>query len=68
MEVLDVIVIGGGPAGMNAAVVLGRCRRSVLMFDTNKYRNQRSHAMHNYLTRDHIAPVDFIKICHEELE
>ena len=67
-EVYDCIIIGGGPAGLNAAVVLGRSRRKVLLFDTGQYRNRQSHGMHNYLTRDHIRPVDFISICHEELE
>jgi thioredoxin reductase len=68
MELQDCIIIGGGPAGLNAAVVLGRCRRSVLVFDTARYRNQYSHGMHNYLTRDDILPTDFLAICHTELD
>src|SRR4051812_4607360 len=68
MELLDCIIIGGGPAGLNAAVVLGRCRRKVLLFDTEQYRNRFSHGMHNYLTRDDILPSEFIRICQEELE
>jgi thioredoxin reductase len=68
MQLLDVIIVGGGPAGLNAAVVLGRCRRSVLLFDTGMYRNRSSHGMHNYLTRDDILPSDFINICHKEIE
>lgn len=68
MDIHDVIIIGGGPAGMNAAVVLGRCQRRVLLFDTKQYRNRYSHGMHNYLTRDHILPTEFIKISHKELE
>ncbi|MGV3658444.1 MAG: NAD(P)/FAD-dependent oxidoreductase [Chitinophagaceae bacterium] len=67
MELQDVIIIGGGPAGLNAAVVLGRCRRKVLVFDTAQQRNRWSHGMHNYLTRDDILPTDFIKICHTEI-
>lgn len=63
----DVIIVGGGPAGLNAAVVLGRCRRKVLLFDTGQYRNRWSHGMHNYLTRDDILPPDFIKISRTEL-
>ncbi|HWJ90011.1 MAG TPA: NAD(P)/FAD-dependent oxidoreductase [Flavisolibacter sp.] len=67
-ELYDCIVIGGGPAGMNAAVVLGRCRRKVLVFDTEKYRNRASHGMHNYLTRDNILPGEFLAVCHQELQ
>ena len=67
-ELYDCIIIGGGPAGLNAAVVLGRCRRKVLVFDTAQYRNKQSHGMHNYLTRDDILPSDFISICQKELE
>jgi thioredoxin reductase len=68
MDIQDCIIIGGGPAGLNAAIVLGRCRRKVLLFDVGNYRNKSSHGMHNYLTRDDILPTDFIKICHQELE
>ncbi|RYD86707.1 MAG: NAD(P)/FAD-dependent oxidoreductase [Sphingobacteriales bacterium] len=68
MEPLDCLIIGGGPAGLNAAVVLGRCRRTVLVFDTEKYRNRWSHGMHNYLTRDHIPPSEFLQLCQPELE
>jgi thioredoxin reductase len=68
LRIQDVIIVGGGPAGLNAAVVLGRCRRSVLLFDTQQYRNKYSHGMHNYLTRDDILPLDFLNICHKEID
>lgn len=68
MELWDCIIVGGGPAGLNAAVVLGRCRRKVVVFDTERYRNKYSHGMHNYLTRDDILPTDFLNICHQELD
>jgi len=68
MELNDVIIVGGGPAGLNAAVVLGRCKRKVLLFDTEEYRNRHSHGMHNYLTRDDILPADFIKISQDEIK
>jgi thioredoxin reductase len=67
-ELYDCIVIGGGPAGLNGAVVLGRCRRKVLLFDTERYRNEASHGMHNYLTRDDILPSEFLSICQKELQ
>ena len=68
MNIHDVIIIGGGPAGLNAAVVLGRCRRNVLVFDTGRQRNRSSHGMHNYLTRDNILPSDFLKLAYREIK
>lgn len=64
----DVIVIGGGPAGLSAALMLGRCRRRVIVFDTKKPRNARSHGIHGYLTRDGILPDDLLSIGRKELD
>lgn len=68
MDIQDCIIVGGGPAGLNAAVVLGRCLRKVLVFDTATYRNHYSHGMHNYLTRDHVLPSEFLKIAQKEVD
>ncbi len=68
MEIYDCIIVGGGPAGLNAAIVLGRSRRKVIVFDINQQRNRASHGMHNYLTRDGILPVDFLEMAHTELK
>ena len=68
MVLQDVIIIGGGPAGLNAAVVLGRCLRKVIVFDIGTQRNRMSHGMRNYLTQDDILPAEFIKIAHKELK
>ncbi|AGZ40060.1 oxidoreductase [Actinoplanes friuliensis DSM 7358] len=53
------IVIGGGPAGMSAAVALGRALRTVLLVDAGTPRNAPADGIHNYLTRDNITPADF---------
>jgi thioredoxin reductase len=63
----DVIIVGAGPAGLSAALMLGRCRRSVVVFDNGKPRNAPSHALHGYLTRDGIAPADFLRLARAEL-
>ena len=63
----DVIIVGGGPAGLSAALVLGRCRRRVLICDAGTPRNAASKALHGYLTRDGIAPLDLLRIGRDEL-
>jgi thioredoxin reductase len=64
---LDVVVVGAGPAGLSAALMLGRCSRSVLVFDTGKPRNSASRALHGYLTRDGVPPREFLRTAREEL-
>jgi thioredoxin reductase len=63
----DAIIVGGGPAGLSAALVLGRCGRRVLVCDSGRYRNECSHAMHGYLTRDGLPPGELLRIAREEL-
>src|SRR6478735_4050368 len=65
---LDAVIVGGGPAGLSAALVLGRCRRAVLVCDTGRPRNYASHAMHGYLSRDGMPPSEFLAIGRSELE
>jgi thioredoxin reductase len=64
---LDVIIVGGGPAGLNAALILGRCRRRVLLCDAGNPRNRVSHGVHGFLTRDGIEPEELRRIAREEL-
>lgn len=64
---VDCAIIGGGPAGLQAALVLGRARRSVLVFDDNQPRNAVTHESHGFLTRDGIVPGELRRIAHEEL-
>ena len=63
----DVIIVGAGPAGLSAALLLGRCRRTVLVCDSGHPRNAASHALHGYLTRDGLAPRDFLAIARKEV-
>src|SRR5262245_22758480 len=63
----DVIIVGAGPAGLSAALMLGRCRRTVLICDNGRPRNAASRALHGYLTRDGIDPREFRAIGREEL-
>ena len=64
----DTVIIGGGPAGLAAALVLGRCRRRVLVCDDGKPRNRASKALHGFLTRDGIPPAEFLNLARHELQ
>lgn len=52
----EVIVVGAGPAGLSAALVLGRCRRRVLVCDSGQYRNAAAREMYAFLGRDGTPP------------
>ena len=67
LAMFDVVVVGGGPAGLSAALMLGRCRRRVLLCDLGTPRNRRSSALHGYLTRDGVAPREFNDLGRREL-
>lgn len=58
VSIPDVCIVGAGPAGLSAALVLGRCARQVVVFDSGKPRNLHSRALHGYLTRDGMHPVE----------
>ncbi len=60
MEQVDVVVVGGGAAGLAAALQLGRSRRSVVVVDAGEPRNAPAEHMHGYLGHEGIAPGDFI--------
>jgi thioredoxin reductase len=63
----DVIIVGGGPAGLSAATILGRARRRVVVFDDGRYRNEASRGVHGFLTRDGLHPAELRRIAREQL-
>lgn len=63
----DVVIVGGGPAGLNASLVLGRARKHVLVIDDQKPRNWVTHETHGFLTRDGVSPREFRRIAKEEI-
>jgi thioredoxin reductase len=66
-DILDVIIVGGGPAGLSAALILGRCRRRVLLYDANEPRNARSERLSGFLSRDGLPPLELRRIGREQL-
>jgi len=58
----DVVIVGGGPAGLSAAVALGRARRTVAVIDSGEPRNAPAHAVHNFLTRDGTSPAEMLRL------
>lgn len=67
MKKYDVVIAGAGPAGMSAALVLGRACRTVLLCDTGTPRSWASKEMHAYLSRDGVSPDRFRAIARQEL-
>jgi len=65
---LDVIIVGGGPAGLSAALVLARACRSIVVIDNGNPRNAPARRMHGYLSRDGINPKRLLAISRKQLE
>ncbi|GKS61898.1 pyridine nucleotide-disulfide oxidoreductase [Candidatus Nitrosocosmicus sp.] len=66
-DLFDCAIIGGGPAGLNAALVLGRARRNTILFDNNNPRNAVTQESHGFITRDGIKPKEFREIAHRDI-
>lgn len=66
-DAYDAIVVGGGPAGLSAALILGRARRRTLVVDDGHPRNAVAEAMHGFITRDGTPPAAFAAAAWREL-
>ncbi|MDR6974976.1 thioredoxin reductase [Streptomyces sp. 3330] len=66
-EQYEVIVVGGGAAGLSAALVLGRARRRTLVVDAGEPRNAPAAHMQGYLSRDGMSPAAFLDVGREEI-
>lgn len=64
---MDCAVIGGGPAGLNAALVLARAKRTVMLLDDGKPRNATTRHVHGFVTRDGVDPKQFRLLALQEL-
>jgi thioredoxin reductase len=67
-EPFDVIIIGGGPAGLNGALILARSRRSVVVIDSGAPRNAPAKAIHGLLGHEGTPPQELLRIGREELQ
>jgi thioredoxin reductase len=68
MSQYDVVVIGGGAAGLSAALVLSRARRTVLVVDAGAPRNAPATHMHGYLSRDGMPPAELLAAGRHEVQ
>jgi thioredoxin reductase len=66
-EAYDVIVVGGGAAGLSGALTLARARRSVLVVDAGEPRNAPAAGVHGYLTRDGTSPAALVAAGRDEV-
>ncbi|MDI1478394.1 NAD(P)/FAD-dependent oxidoreductase [Polyangium sp. y55x31] len=61
MERFDVLIVGGGPAGLGAALILGRCLRKVLVCDAGTPRNAPARGIHGLLGHDGLPPAELVR-------
>lgn len=66
-QITEVTVVGGGPAGLQAALTLGRMHRDVVLLDSGSYRNAPASHLHNYATHDGRAPAEFRELARADL-
>lgn len=68
MTIFDCMIIGAGPAGLSASLVLGRARREIAVLDDGTNRNRVTQETHGFITRDGIKPQEFKDIGLDELK
>ncbi|WP_431896518.1 FAD-dependent oxidoreductase [Micromonospora haikouensis] len=66
-EAYDVVVVGGGAAGLSGALALARARRSVLVVDAGQPRNAPAGHVHNYLGREGTPPAELVAAGRDEV-
>ncbi|MER7838102.1 NAD(P)/FAD-dependent oxidoreductase [Streptomyces sp. NPDC096040] len=66
-DTYEVVVVGGGAAGLSAALVLGRARRRTLVVDAGEPRNAPAAHMQGFLSRDGMPPAEFLAVGREEI-
>src|SRR4051794_14190765 len=67
VPVVDAVVVGGGPAGLSAALVLGRARRNVLVLDSGRPANAPAHAVGGLLAQSDVSPLELRRAGREQL-
>lgn len=67
-EIYECVIVGGGSAGLSAALVLGRSRRRVLVCDKGNPRNAPAHESHSFFTSDGISPHELLSIGRDQLK
>lgn len=66
-QIVDALIIGAGPAGLNAALALARLQLTALVFDSSSFRNEGIKHMHTVASRDHADPYEFRRVAREQI-
>ncbi|KAH6615087.1 hypothetical protein C7974DRAFT_403245 [Boeremia exigua] len=67
-HIFDALIVGAGPAGLNAALVFARTQGTAIVFDSQQYRNEGIKHMHTVASRDHQDPYMFRRTAREQIE